>query len=169
MPKTPHYLTKLQHFNSVPTLTTLAWHPHLTVAAICERDGQFLLVEERAKSTDEIVLNQPAGHIDKGETVINAVIRETREETCRHFTPQAIIGFYRLLSDNGKTYFRYTFCGQISDPDTNLQLDPDIIATHWLSLDQIRAQQNLRSPLVINCIEDYLSGARYPLTLLREL
>lgn len=149
-------------------MTKQSWHPHVTVAAICERDGQFLLVEEQSKSTGQIVLNQPAGHLNEGETLIEAVIRETREETCRHFVPEAIVGLYRLLSDSGKTYLRYTFCGQVSDIDEMLKLDPDIITTHWFDLDYIASQNNLRSPLVINCINDYRAGARHPLSLLRE-
>ncbi len=145
------------------------WSPDITVAAVCERDGQFLLVEEKAKSTQNIVFNQPAGHIEEGESVIEAVIRETLEETCRHFTPEAVIGFYRLLAPNGKTYFRYTLCGQVSEVDPNAKLDDDIIRTHWLSLEQIKSSQQLRSPLVLGCIEDYLKGQRYPLEILREL
>lgn len=150
-------------------MNTQTWFPHVTVAAICEHNGKFLLVEERSKSDNQVVLNQPAGHIDEGETVLEAVIRETQEETCRHFKPQAVVGLYRLVSDSGKTYLRYTFCGQISDVDDTLKLDPDILATHWLSVEQIKARNDLRSPLVMSCIDDYLNGIRYPLSLLREL
>ena len=145
------------------------WAPDVTVAAICEENGRFLLVEERAKSSQQIVFNQPAGHIEKGETIIDAVIRETLEETCRHFTPQALIGLYRLPLESGKTYIRYTFCGSISKIDPNAQLDPDIIDTHWLTLDELRAHQALRSPLVLKCIEDYLDNKRYSLDILCEL
>jgi len=150
-------------------LNTKPWHPDVTVAAICEHDGRFLLVEEQAKSNKQIVFNQPAGHLDDGETLIEAVIRETREETCRHFRPTSLIGLYRLKVDSGKTYIRYTFCGEISDIDEKLQLDPDIIRTHWLSLEQIKQHNSLRSPLVLSCINDYLTGTRYPLDILREL
>ena len=147
----------------------LSWKPDLTVAAICEQDGRFLLVEERAKSTQKIVLNQPAGHIESGESIIQAVKRETLEETQRHFTPVNVIGLYRLAADNGKTYFRYTFSGEVSKIDQNEERDPDILDTHWLTLDQIKQADNLRSPLVLSCIEDYLSGEHYPLDLLKEL
>lgn len=150
-------------------MNTHTWHPDVTVAAICERDGQFLLVEETSKTSNQIVFNQPAGHLDKGETLIEAVIRETREETCRHFIPEAIIGLYRLELESGKTYVRYTFTGTISEIDESLELDPDIIDTHWFSLEQLRCHPALRSPLVLNCIDDYLSGNRYPLDLLKEL
>lgn len=145
------------------------WTPDVTVAAICERDGQFLLVEERSKSTQQIVFNQPAGHIEEGETVLAAVLRETLEETCRHFTPEALVGLYRLPASNGKTYFRYTFYGTVSEIDPSCELDNDIIRTHWLSLEEIRSNQQLRSPLVLNCINDYLDGQRYPLDILKEL
>ncbi len=145
------------------------WTPDITVAAVCEKHGRFLLVEERSKSTQKIVFNQPCGHLEAGETIIQGVIRETLEETCCHFTPEALIGIYRLEAENGKTYIRYTFCGAISDVDNNYQLDPDIIRTHWLTPDSIRASASLRSPIVGNCINDYLSGVRYPLGILKEL
>ena len=145
------------------------WAPDVTVAAICEQDGRFLLVEERAKSSKQIVFNQPAGHIEQGETIIEAVKRETLEETCRHFTPESLVGLYRLPLDSGKTYIRYTFCGSISDIDPNAQLDPDIITTHWLSYDELCAHPALRSPLVLTCVNDYLAGKRYPLEILCEL
>ena len=145
------------------------WQPDVTVASICEKDGRFLIVEEQSKSTNAIVLNQPAGHLEDGESIFQAVIRETLEETCRHFTPEHLIGLYRLRTDNGKTYIRYTFCGQISDVDTDAVMDPDIIKTHWLSLDQLEQSTMLRSDLVLTCVQDYLSGKRYPLSMLCEL
>lgn len=145
------------------------WTPDITVAAICCRDDKFLLVEERSKSTQELVFNQPAGHIEPNESIVDAVVRETLEETCRHFTPESLIGIYRLEADNGKTYIRITFAGSISEIDENYSLDPDILRTHWLSADDVRRNPALRSPLVIHCIDDYLSGQRYPLDLLREL
>jgi len=145
------------------------WVPDLTVAAICEQDGRFLLVKEKAKSSQKIVYNQPAGHIEEGESIIESVIRETREETCRHFVPKSLVGLYRLPVEGGKTYIRYTFFGSISDIDESLTLDPDIISTHWMTYDEIRNHDSLRSPLVLNCIEDYLAGKQYPLSILREL
>ena len=145
------------------------WTPDITVAAICEQNGRFLLVKERAKSSNEIVFNQPAGHLEEGESIIDAVIRETREETCRHFQPQSLIGLYRLALENGKTYIRYTFFGSISEVDPSLELDQDIISTHWLTIDEIRNHNALRSPLVINCLDDYLNGKQYPLDILREI
>lgn len=145
------------------------WYPDVTVAAVCEQQGRFLLVEERAKSTQKIVLNQPAGHLEDRESILDAVVRETLEETCCHFTPETLIGLYRLRADNGKTYLRYTFAGTISDVDNNVSLDPDIIRTHWLTLEAIRASTSLRSDLVLTCINDYLAGTRYPLELLKDI
>ena len=145
------------------------WQPDVTVAAVCEHNGQFLLVKERAKSSGKIVFNQPAGHLENGESIIQAVVRETREETCRHFTPEAVLGFYRVVSDEGKTYLRVAFVGSISEPDNRLKLDSDIISTHWLNHTQLQKHTQLRSPLVLACVEDYLSGIRYPLEILREL
>ena len=146
----------------------MKWQPDVTVAAVCERGGYFLLVEERSKSSGEIVLNQPAGHLEDGESIIEAVVRETLEETGCRFSPEALVGLYRLRLDSGKTYIRYTFCGSVSDPLEGYETDPDIIQTHWLSVAQIERQNNLRSPLVLACIQDYLEGNRYPLSILRD-
>ena len=145
------------------------WTPDITVAAICFHEGKFLLVEERSKSTGDIVFNQPAGHLERSESIIDAVKRETLEETCCHFTPESLVGLYRLEAANGKTYIRITFCGSVSAPDSNHTLDPDILRTHWLTSTEIRSNRSLRSPLVIQCIDDYLNGQRFPLELLREL
>ena len=145
------------------------WTPDITVAAICEQHGRFLLVEERSKSTNNVVFNQPCGHLEEGESIIAGAVRETLEETCRHFTPEALIGLYRLQVQNGKTYIRYTFCGSISEEDPDAELDSDIIRTHWLTPDEIYTNTALRSPIVKNCIDDYLSGVRYPLDILKEL
>lgn len=145
------------------------WKPDVTVAAICERQGQFLMVEERSKSSGQIVLNQPAGHIEDGETIIQAVNREMLEETCRHFSAEAMIGLYRLRTQEHKTYIRYTFCGKASDRDPAHTLDTDIIATHWMSLADLETCENLRSDLILKSVNDYIEGTRYPLEILREL
>lgn len=144
------------------------WQPDVTVAAVCEIDGKFLLVEERAKSTGDIVFNQPAGHLESGESLIQAVQREVLEETCRHFTPKGIVGLYRLPINDEKTYIRYTFFGDVSAVDPKRQLDKDIIATHWLSLAEIRQHAALRSDLVLQCVEDYVAGSSYSLDLLKD-
>ena len=145
------------------------WHPDVTVAAICEKDGRFLIVEERSKSTGEIVLNQPAGHIEDGEGIIDAAKREMLEETCCHFTPIALTGLYRLRTAQQKTYIRYAFCGQASKVDKTATLDSDIIDTHWLSLVELEAKDNLRSELVLRSIYDFIAGNRYPLDILKDL
>lgn len=144
------------------------WQPDITVAAICERDGKFLMVEERSKSSGKIVLNQPAGHLEDNETILQAVIRETLEETCCHFIPQAFVGLYRLRTEQGKTYIRYVFSGQTGDRDPKRQLDSDIIRNHWLSMTELKARSDLRSDLVLACLHDYLAGTRYSLNIIRE-
>lgn len=145
------------------------WAPDVTVAAICEQNGKFLIVEERSKSTQKIVFNQPAGHLDEGESIIDGVKRETLEETCSHFTPEYLVGLYRLQAENGKTYIRYTFFGQASALDATQERDPDIIRTHWLTLEQLTINSSLRSPIVLRCINDYIAGEKYPLSVLKEL
>ena len=145
------------------------WTPHLTVAAIIEQAGQFLLVEEHSEG--RVVLNQPAGHVEDNENLTDAVVRETLEESGRHFTPEAITGLYRWRSPlNGVTYLRVAFCGSCSDRDRDIELDADIITTHWLSRDDLAARdRQMRSPLVRRCIDDYRAGQRYPLDLINEL
>jgi len=145
------------------------WQPDLTVAAICVKEDKYLIVDERSKSSGEMVLNQPSGHLENGETILEAVIRETREETCRHFKPVSLVGLYRLPVSEDKTYLRYTFFGTASELDDSLTLDPDITTTHWLSYEEICASKRLRSPLVKSCIDDYRAGNQYPLEILREL
>ena len=147
----------------------MQWSPHVTVAALIEREGRFLLVEEIADGRR--VLNQPAGHLEAGETLLAAVAREVREETCRHFTPAQLIGVYRWRrSADAETFVRFCFGGQVSEIDSALQQDPEILAQHWLSPAQIgTAGARPRSPLVLACIGDYRAGHAYPLDLLREL
>ncbi len=144
------------------------WQPDVTVAAVCKHEGRYLLVEERSKSTGEIVFNQPAGHIEANESIIEAVRREVLEETCRHFLPQGLVGFYRLAISPEKTYLRYTFHGEVSDIDPSAERDTDILDTHWLSREEIEQHQNLRSHLVLQCIEDFEQGSNYPLDLLKD-
>lgn len=145
------------------------WTPHLTVAAIVERDNRFLVVEEHAEAGK--VLNQPAGHVEEHESVTEAAIRETLEETGRHFTPSAITGIYRWRSPlNQVTYLRICYSGDCSARDHDIDLDSDIITTHWLSYDELSGNAaRLRSPLVLRCIDDYLSGKRLPLDLINEI
>lgn len=142
------------------------WLPHVTVAAIVERDGRFLVVEEH--TADGLRLNQPAGHLEAGETLLEAVIRETLEETAHPFTPEALVGMYMTHFERpgseGVTYLRFTYCGTSDGADTERALDPDIVRTLWMSADELRAcPERHRTPLVMQCLDDYLAGRRFPL------
>lgn len=145
------------------------WKPHITVAAIVERAGRFLMVEEDVEGS--IVFNQPAGHLEEGETLTEAVTRETLEESGRRFVPEALIGVYSWTNpSNGITYMRFAFTGSCSERDPAHKLDEGIIGTVWMTRDELLAQSNkLRSPLVIRTIDDYLSGRRYHLNLLHMI
>lgn len=146
----------------------MTWKPHATVAVISEDSaGRFLLVEER--SNGEIVFNQPAGHIEEGESVLAAARREALEETGWRVEPSAFLGMYRYIAPaNGATYFRFCFVATPLQKVTD-QLDDGIIAAHWLTLDEIRALgERLRSPLVLECILDYRNGRRFPLEVIVE-
>jgi 8-oxo-dGTP pyrophosphatase MutT (NUDIX family) len=142
------------------------WLPHVTVAAIVERDGRFLVVEEH--TADGLRLNQPAGHLEAGETLLQAVSRETLEETAHPFTPEALVGLYMTHFERpgsaGITYLRFTYCGAGGEPDPQRALDPDIVRTLWMSADELRAcPERHRTPLVMQCVDDYLAGRRFPL------
>ncbi len=141
----------------------------MTVAAVVERDGQFLMVQERVDGRS--VFNQPAGHLEDNESLQAAVIRETREETGWQFEPQGITGIYRWrMPGAGHTYIRVGFHGRLLAHDPRLTLDDGIEQAVWLSPSELeRQQQRLRSPLVLRCVRDYLAGARYPLELLNDI
>jgi 8-oxo-dGTP pyrophosphatase MutT (NUDIX family) len=138
-------------------------HPEITVAAITETDGRFLVVEERINR--RLVFNQPAGHAEPGETLLEAVVREVREETAWLFTARELIGVYLWRSpETGRMTKRFTFTGTVADHRPDQALDDGIIATHWLTQAELRGREpQLRSPLVLRCIEDYLAGRRHPL------
>ncbi|HEU0225136.1 MAG TPA: NUDIX hydrolase [Steroidobacteraceae bacterium] len=136
-----------------------------TVAAIAERDGRFLVVQERAAR--RIVLNQPAGHLEDGESLVDAVIRETLEETGRGFEPQALTGIYLWRGPGRRTVLRVAFAGRVGERDESRALDRAILRTAWLGRGELAARAaELRSPLVLRSIDDYLRGARYPLDML---
>ncbi|TJZ73109.1 NUDIX hydrolase [Chitiniphilus eburneus] len=145
------------------------WKPNATVAAVIERDGRFLLVEERILGQRK--LNQPAGHIEHGESIVNACVRETLEETAYHFQPEALVGVYQWSPPERPelTYLRFTFTGTVTGQAPERALDDGIEAAVWLTRDEIvaRAAEH-RSPLLLACIDDYLAGRRYPLGLLRD-
>jgi len=145
------------------------WKPHTTVAAIGERNGKFLLVKEKVKG--EIVFNQPAGHLDPGESLLDAVIRETLEETQYEFTPTGLQGIYHLVLDENSdsTYIRYLFRGKIGS-NLNGKLDDGIISAEWMSYDEIQScREHHRSPLVLQGIEDYLHKQPYPLDIFSQM
>jgi 8-oxo-dGTP pyrophosphatase MutT (NUDIX family) len=150
------------------------WKPSVTVAAIIERDGKFLLVEEHTQ--DGLRLNNPAGHLDPGESPIQACVRETLEETAFHFTPDALVGLYMSRFEKAVTgqdrplditYLRFAFCGSLGEEVAGQALDEGIVRTLWLSPDEIRASVPLhRSPLLLSCMDDYLAGKRHPLDIM---
>jgi 8-oxo-dGTP pyrophosphatase MutT (NUDIX family) len=147
----------------------MIWKPNVTVAAVVERAGRFLLVEE--EDDGEHVLNQPAGHLDEGESLSEAVVRETLEETAWHFQPEALLGVYRWRHPTKAiTYLRFAFTGQLVRHEPDRTLDREIVRILWLDANEIRREAHRhRSPHVQRCLDDYLSGRRYSLELLTEL
>ncbi len=141
----------------------------VTVAAIIEADDRFLVVEEQANG--KIVFNQPAGHLEPGESLTAAVIRETYEETGFSFEPDSVLGLYLWHCDEADTSFlRIAFCGDAVPPTANPTLDEGILATHWLTRSQLIAREaRLRSPLVLRCLDDYRAGIRHPISMVSEL
>jgi 8-oxo-dGTP pyrophosphatase MutT (NUDIX family) len=144
------------------------WYPHSTVAAIVEDQGRFLVVEEKSEAGD-VVINQPAGHIEDGESIVDAVVRETLEETRFEIEPLGLVGVYRWVHPDGHTYLRFTISGKVVAERGELKLDPAILRPLWLSADDIRRHHTPRSPLVLGNIEDYMKGPQYPLNLLRNI
>ena len=145
------------------------WAPRVTVAAIAEAQGRFLMVEELVD--ERLVYNQPAGHLEDNETLYEAVIRETLEETAWQFEPACITGIYQWTQPQSRqTFMRICFAGQHRQFDAGRKLDTGIVRTVWLDRQEILARQDkLRSPLVLACIDDYLQGRRYPLELLKNV
>ncbi len=147
----------------------MVWKPHATVAAVIERDNKFLMVEELVQGKQ--VVNQPAGHLDSDESLIEAVIRETQEETAWQFVPEAITGVYLWKHPgNGESFLRVTFCGHCKNHAPQQPLDDGIQAAVWRTREELVQQSHtLRSPMVINCIDDYLAGKRFPLDMLIDV
>lgn len=142
------------------------WRPSATVAAVIERDGRFLFVEEIQDGRR--VLNQPAGHLDPGETLLQAVAREVLEETAHRFEPTALVGIYRWKYEpEDVTFLRFCFTGRILGVEQGRKLDKEIVDLRWLALPELREFRAMhRSPLVQQCVEDYLAGRRFPLEVL---
>ena len=143
------------------------WKPSVTVAAIIERDGRYLMIEEMTR--DGLRLNNPAGGLEPGEALVDGARREALEETACHFTPQALLGVYMARNPDtpsgpGTTYVRFAFCGTASEPVPGLALDSPVVRTLWMTADEIAAEAHrLRGPLVLQCIEDHRAGRRLPL------
>ena len=144
------------------------WKPNVTVAAIIERDGRFLLVEEETE--DGLRFNQPAGHLDQGESLVAACAREALEETAYTFVPTELVGVYQWPRPQGDiTYLRFAFAGKVDGHDTLRKLDDGILRAVWMTPQEIQAcVERHRSPLVGQCVRDYLAGHRYPLELIRH-
>lgn len=143
------------------------WTPSSTVAAIIERDGRYLMIEEH--TPEGLRLNSPAGHLDPGESPLQGVVRETLEETTCDFTPSALLGVYlsrfqRASTGEDITYLRFAFCGTVGEPKPELTLDTGIVRTLWMTPDELRAcPERHRSPLVMRCVDDHVAGRRFPL------
>ncbi len=144
------------------------WKPNVTVAAVVERDGRFLVVEEETEQG--LQFNQPAGHLDRGESLVHAATREALEETAHHFTPEFLVGIYQWPKPGSEiTYLRFAFGGQVTGFEPERSLDSGIVRAVWMSLDELRAtRERHRSPLILQCCEDYVAGRRYPLELIRH-
>lgn len=142
--------------------------PDVTVAAVIEREQRFLVVEERIESL--IVFNQPAGRVERGESLLAAVSRETLEETAWQFTPVSLVGIYLWRNPrSGRETLRFTFTGTLGTHNPHQALDHPIIATHWLTHAELQARTEvLRSPVVLRCVDDYLAGQRLPLSTIAE-
>lgn len=147
----------------------MIWKPNVTVAAIVERDGKFLLVEE--ETAEGVLFNQPAGHLEEGETLLEGVKREAWEETAHRFEPEALLGVYHWKHPHKDvTYLRFAFVGRVDEHDPEQKLDDGILRAVWMTPDEIRASSNRhRSPQVLTCIEHYLAGQRFPLSVLTHL
>lgn len=147
----------------------MIWKPNVTVAAIIERDGKFLLVEE--ETAEGVKFNQPAGHLERGESLLEGVIRETWEETAHRFVPEALLGVYHWQHPKKDiTYLRFAFTGSVTAHDPAQPLDQGILRAVWLDVEEVRASaERHRSPQVLTCIEHYLAGQRFPLAVLTHL
>ncbi|AKC69597.1 NUDIX hydrolase [Pandoraea oxalativorans] len=142
------------------------WKPNVTVAAVVERDGRFLFVEEQKRAG--LLINQPAGHLEPGESILDAVRREVLEETAHRFEPQHLLGIYLAPGPEDIAYLRFTFSGTLGEFDATRTLDDGIVGTLWLTPEEVRAQRaRHRSPILEQCMDDYLRGVRYDLGILQ--
>ena len=143
--------------------------PHLTVATVVEHNGRFLMVEERPNGSTKTVFNQPAGHVEINESITDAALRETLEETGWDVELTGVLGIYRYVApSNGVTYQRVCFSARPLQHHPERELDDGIIQAHWLCVEELRSMDNLRSVLVLQSVDDFLQGERYPLSLIRN-
>jgi len=143
------------------------WAPRATVATVVERDGRYLVVEERDKTSGIMVFNQPAGHLEAGESLVDAAYRETLEETRWEVGLSALLGVSLYNAPNGQTYLRTTFLATAEREQPERALDPDITAVHWMSYEEMLAQSaRMRSPLVLAAVNQHRKGICYPLDLI---
>ncbi len=148
----------------------MVWKPRVVVAAVLEKQGKYLVVEEEVDNKN--VINQPAGHLEANESILEAVRREVLEETAWRFEPTHLVGILHLLNpDTKRIFIRFTFTGKLLEFLPDYQIDPDIIRTHWMSYEEIKSQEKLfwRSPLVMRSLDEYRAGTRYPLDILHTL
>lgn len=143
----------------------MAWS--LTVAAVIERQGRFLVVEETDGVSPERVFNQPAGHVEPGESLVDAVRREVKEETGMMFTPTALVGIYQLRARNGRDYCRVCFAGSVPPEAEAHPEDPEILGCLWLTREELAAAP-LRSGLVLQCVEDFRNRGGQALALVAD-
>lgn len=153
----------------MPNIHETGVRPELTVAAVIERDGRFMFVEERIRG--RLLINQPAGHVEPGETLLQAVCRETLEETAWAFVPESMVGIYLWSSGRGKqTFLRVAYSGHCSGHDKHRVLDTGIERVLWLNRDELLVRSpQLRSPMVLRAVDDYLAGLRYPPDFIRNM
>jgi len=147
----------------------MQWTPHVTVAAIIEKNQRFLMVKE-INSKGKIVVNQPAGHLEDNESLVDAIIREMLEETAYDFIPEGLVGCYQWkFVERDTTYLRFLFHGSLGEYHPDLELDEGIVGTDWFTQEQLQEADNLRSYLVMAGVDDYLAGKRYPLEIISSL
>lgn len=144
------------------------WKPNLTVAALIERDGRFLMVEEH--TPEGLRFNQPAGHLEPGESLLEASVREVLEEAAHRFVPEYLVGVYQWTRAQGDiTYLRFAYGGKSLGEESGRTLDEGIVRALWMSIEELRASaERHRSPLVLQCAEDWLAGQRHPLSLVHH-
>jgi len=140
------------------------WFPHVTVAAVIEKDSQFLMVEENFEGY--MVFNQPAGHLNKDENLLEAVSREVLVESGWQFIPKFLVGIYQYVDlYNHETYIRFSFCGELGDHEPDRALEPQINSVAWLTKGEL-FRSRLKSPIVLRSVNDYLNGYRNPIDII---